>query len=128
MQTILFLCVANSARSQMAEGLARHFHADRLKAFSAGSDPSGVVHPLAIKALEDMGIDGSGQHSKSVDEFDLAEIDMVVTLCAEEVCPAVAGSFTRLHWPIKDPAGPNNLEAFIQARDIILQKLHDAFG
>ena len=112
----------------MAEGLARAYFADRLKALSAGSDPSGVVHPMAIQALEEIGIDVSGQYSKSVDKFDLAEIDMVVTLCAEEVCPAVAGTFTRLHWPIKDPAGPNNLEAFIQARDIILQKLRDAFG
>ena len=100
--SILFLCVANSARSQMAEGLARQlfpeFHIQ-----SAGSRPS-RVNPYAIHALAEVGIDASAQNSKSVQDIDPATVDMVVTLCAEEVCPLFLGKAERLHWPIPDPA------------------------
>ncbi len=128
MKTVLFLCVANSARSQMAQGLARHYFGDKIKAFSAGSQPSGHVNPLAVQVMADAGIDISTHTSKSIDVFDLSTIDLVVTLCAEEVCPIVPGKVKRLHWPITDPAGANTMAAFATARDLILQKLRDEFS
>src|SRR3546814_4196774 len=82
---VLFLCVANSARSQMAEGLARTLLDDRATVASAGSQPS-QVNPYAVEAMAEIGIDISGQHSKSVADIDPASVDVVVTLCAEEVC------------------------------------------
>ncbi len=100
---ILFLCVANSARSQMAEGLARALLGDRVEVQSGGSRPS-KVNPYAIEAMAELGIDISGQRSKSVDEIDPAGLDAVITLCAEEVCPVLPGTVRRLHWPIADPA------------------------
>ncbi len=123
MKTVLFLCVANSARSQMAQGLAQHYLGDRITALSAGSEPSGEVNPLAIQVMQDAGIDISEQFSKSVDDIDLDEIDIVITLCAEEVCPAAPGKFMRLHWPISDPAALDTEQAFATARDLILEKL-----
>jgi arsenate reductase len=102
MKRILFLCVANSARSQMAEGLARDL-LPGASVLSAGSRPSSV-NPHAIEAMAEIGIDISGQRSKSVEEIDPAHLDLVVTLCAEEVCPVVPGRVRRLHWPIADPA------------------------
>ena len=127
MPGLLFLCVANSARSQMAEGLARVRFGDGLRVASAGSSPA-VVHPLAIVALDEVGIDISGQLSKSVDTIDPAAVDLVVTLCAEEVCPAFLGSAKRLHWPLPDPAaGPGSdverLERFRAVRDEIARRL-----
>ena len=77
---ILFLCTHNSARSQMAEGLLRHFYGDKYEVFSAGTNPTSV-HPLAIKALSEIGIDISKQYSKSIDEFGDVEIDLAVTVC-----------------------------------------------
>lgn len=103
MKRILFLCVANSARSQMAEGLARHILGDRAEIQSAGSQPS-VVNPYSIKVMSELGIDLSSHRSKSVSEIDVAGIDMVITLCAEEVCPVLPGNVQRLHWGIADPA------------------------
>ena len=100
---ILFLCVANSARSQMAEGLARALLGDRVEVLSAGSQPT-KVNPYAIEAMREVGIDISGHRSKSVDEIDTARLDLVVTLCADEVCPVLPGGTRRLHWPIPDPA------------------------
>jgi arsenate reductase len=100
---ILFLCVANSARSQMAEGLARALLGERIQVLSAGSRPS-KVNPYAIEAMAELGIDISGHRSKSVEEVDPAGLDAVITLCAEEVCPVLPGKVRRLHWPIPDPA------------------------
>ncbi|HEY9549053.1 MAG TPA: arsenate reductase ArsC [Kiloniellaceae bacterium] len=100
---VLFLCVANSARSQMAEGLARTLLDGRATVASAGSQPS-QVNPYAVEAMAEIGIDISGQHSKSVADIDPASVDVVVTLCAEEVCPVLPGRVRRLHWPIADPA------------------------
>ena len=99
---ILFLCVANSARSQMAEGIARSLFGDDARVQSAGSHPK-RVNPYAGRALAEQGIDISGQQSKSVDDIDPASVDLVVTLCAEEVCPAFLGRAERRHWPIEDP-------------------------
>lgn len=100
---ILFLCVANSARSQMAEGLARMMFGERQPVMSAGSDPS-TVNPYAVEVMRELGVDLSTHHSKSVQAIDPATIGTVITLCAEEVCPVFLGEARRLHWPIPDPA------------------------
>lgn len=118
MPRILFLCVANSARSQMAEGLARHLLGAHAEVMSAGSMPK-QVNPHAIAAMAELGLDISRHQSKSVDTIDPATIDMVVTLCAEEVCPILPGKVKRLHWPIADPAtnaGDDYSAEEIQAR------------
>ena len=99
----LFLCVANSARSQMAEGLARRLFGARVPVESAGSRPS-RVNPYAIEVMREIGVDLSGHHSKRVDDVDRAGVARVITLCAEEVCPVWLGAAPRLHWPIPDPA------------------------
>ncbi len=129
MTTILFLCVANSARSQMAEGLARHKFGPDVTVQSAGSAPSSV-NPHAVEAMAELGIDISGQHSKSVEDIDIEPLDLVVTLCAEEVCPVLPGRVRRLHWPIPDPASkdvsisPDAMrERFRTARDQIKSRL-----
>ncbi len=103
MKRILFLCVANSARSQMAEGLARKMLGSDVEVLSAGSRPS-KVNPYAIEAMSEIGIDISGHRSKSVDDVDPGSVDTVITLCADEVCPILPGRVQRLHWPIPDPA------------------------
>jgi len=124
-RSILFLCVANSARSQMAEGLARRIWGARVRVQSAGSRPT-HVHPAAVQVLAELEIDISGQHSKLVDGIALDGIDTVVTLCADEVCPVLPGNVRRLHWPIADPAVPGEtavteatLARFRTARDAI---------
>jgi arsenate reductase (thioredoxin) len=124
---ILFLCVANSARSQMAEGLARAMLGSEHRVQSAGSRPS-HVSPWAVKAMLEIGIDIAGHASKSVETIDLSEIDLVITLCAEEVCPVLSGAVERHHWPIPDPAGKGKTEAetlqyFREARDSIRKKI-----
>ena len=129
MSTILCLCVANSARSQMAEGLARHVFGDDIAVLSAGSEPS-TVNPYAIEVMAEIGIDISGQRSKSVSEIDVGAVDLVITLCAEEVCPVLPGKVRRLHWPITDPASKDTSlpaevmrERFRTARDQIRARL-----
>ena len=127
MSTVAFLCVANSSRSQMAEGLARAFGPGTWRFFSAGSNP-GRVNPLAVEAMREIGIDISHYRSKGTEEIPLDEADVLVTLCAEEVCPVVPGRAQRLTWPLPDPAavtGSNaeRLEAFRAARDQIRDRL-----
>ncbi len=127
MRGLLFLCVANSARSQMAEGLARARFGDRVRVASAGSSPA-TVNPFAIAALDEVGIDISGHRSKRVDAIEPAAVDLVVTLCAEEVCPAFLGNARRLHWPLPDPAGAagsdaERLAGFRAVRDEIARRL-----
>lgn len=100
--SVLFLCVANAARSQMAEGLARRVFGDAVRVQSAGSMPS-RVNPYAIRAMAELGIDLTGHASKSVDAIDATAVDLVITLCAEEVCPVYLGHARRLHWPLRDP-------------------------
>jgi arsenate reductase len=102
-KSVLFLCVANSARSQMAEGLARKLFGARVSVQSAGSEPS-KVNPYAIEVMREVGVDLTTHHSKSVQTIDPATVGTVITLCAEEVCPVFLGSVRRLHWPIQDPA------------------------
>ena len=125
MQRILFLCVANSARSQMAEGLARQVLGEQTEVLSAGSNPA-PVNPHAAEAMAEVGIDISGQVSKSVDTIDLSGLDLVVTLCAEEVCPVLPEQVRRLHWPIPDPAAQDLGEPqarFRAARDMIQERV-----
>ncbi|NEZ04160.1 arsenate reductase ArsC [Wenzhouxiangella sp. XN201] len=134
-QRILFLCVANSARSQMAEGLAREILGGRAEVMSAGSEPT-TVNPWAVKAMAEVGIDIGGHHSKSVDAFDPADLDLVITLCAEEVCPTLPAGVEHLHWPVPDPAtrdaatltGEEMLDRFRKARDLIQSRLEKHFG
>jgi arsenate reductase len=123
-KSVLFLCTGNSCRSQMAEGLVNQFMGDRWEAFSAGTRPSGYVHPLAIKAMEELDIDISDQRSKSVDEFRGEAFDVVITVCddAAENCPLWLGSGNIHHIGFPDPADASGSEAerlavFRQVRD-----------
>ena len=127
-RSILFLCVANSARSQMGEGIARQMFPGLLIQ-SAGSRPS-RVNPYAIEVLAEQGIDATTHTSKSVESIDPASVDLVITLCAEEVCPLFLGKAERLHWPIPDPASddpnlsPDDLRTRFRAgRDEIHRRL-----
>lgn len=103
---ILFLCVANSARSQMAEGLARSIFGPKTVVQSAGSEPS-QVNPFAIKAMAELDISLAEHRSKSVKTIDAKSVDLVITLCAEEVCPVFLSDAQRLHWPLQDPDRKN---------------------
>ena len=104
---ILFLCTANAARSQMAEGLARGLHGEKVEVVSAGSRPAGWVHPDAIRALADIGIDIGNASSKSANEFINESFDVVVTVCdsAAKDCPRWPGAKRIEHWSIDDPTG-----------------------
>jgi arsenate reductase (thioredoxin) len=128
-KSLLFLCVANSARSQMAEGLGRLIFGDHLPVMSAGSEPS-QVNPYAIEVMRELGVDLSTHHSKSVQTINPTTVGIVITLCAEEVCPAFLGQAQRLHWPTPDPASRDlsipreeMLTRFRSARDFISSKL-----
>ena len=129
---LLFMCVANSARSQMAECLARHIAPADIQVYSAGSAPS-EVNPFAVQALSEIGLTTEGQHSKGVDEIPLDELSWVVTLCAEEVCPILPVQVETLHWPHPDPAGAGEtpeetLQGFRTVRDAIKSRLVEFFG
>jgi arsenate reductase len=104
-QRILFLCTHNSCRSQMAEGVVNHFLGDRFQAFSAGTEAT-QVNPLAIRVLAELGIDISGQRSKTIDEFASQSFDHVVTLCddANDKCPLFFGGVRRVHKSFEDPS------------------------
>ena len=121
---VLFLCTGNSARSQMAEGLANHLFPDTLEAVSAGMTPADAVHPLAIRAMRDIGIDISKQRPKHASEFKDAHLDRVVTLCdnAARTCPVWLGSGSPVHAGFPDPAAATGseeerLNVFRQVRD-----------
>lgn len=122
---VLILCTGNSARSQMTEGLFRYEAGDGYEIFSAGTKPT-QVRPEAIAVMREIGIDISGQRSKSVDEFTGQELDTVITVCdnANESCPVFPGRMQRLHWPFEDPATAEGSEeerkaAFRAIRDQI---------
>ena len=123
---VLILCTGNSCRSHMAEGILRHAAGDLLEVFSAGSKPAGYVHPLAIQAMEEIGIDLSGHTSKSLDLFLDAGMDTVITVCgnAKESCPVFPGNVNRYHWGFEDPPhdireGEEPIDAFRRIRDQI---------
>jgi len=102
---ILFLCTGNSCRSQMAEGFARKILSKNMEIFSAGLEPKGV-HPMAIKVMQEIGVDISHQKSKNISEIPIDKIDLVVTLCgdAAERCPVFPGKVKKIHWEIENPA------------------------
>ena len=109
----------------MAEGLARQLLGDRAEVLSAGSNPASV-NPHAIEVMAEIGVDITSQYSKSVNAIDPSGLDLVVTLCAEEVCPVLPGRVQRSHWPIADPAAPSPGEPrarFRIARDLIQEKI-----
>jgi len=118
---ILFLSVSNSARSQIAEGLARAILGDAAKVLSAGSEPSGRVHPLAVKTLAEIGIDISTHHPKSVadlrPEF-VGALDFVITLSGENSGPSISASARHLHWPMPDPAAASEAESLLTFRHV----------
>lgn len=125
-QTALFLCVANSARSQMAEGIARALGPADLRVASAGSAPTGV-NPTAVQVLSEIGIDISEHSSKAVGSVDLDGVDTVITLCREEVCAHVEAGTKRLHWPLPDPTAEDDedkrLQAFREVRDLLRARI-----
>ena len=127
---LLFMCVANSARSQLAEGLAKDMFPEA-NVQSAGSKPS-KINPFAIEAMSEIGLDISKHYSKSLDQLDpefMSQLDWVITLCKEEVCPVIHSGARKLHWPIDDPAtneeltNEEKLGRFRTARDLLLHKL-----
>jgi arsenate reductase len=108
---VLFLCTHNSSRSQMAEGLLRHLAADRFEAHSAGTEAT-HVRPLAIRAMDEIGVDISGQESKTLDRYLGEPFDYVITVCDEsnEACPFFPGAKNRLHWSLPDPSAAEGTE------------------
>ncbi len=127
MKGLLFLCVANSARSQMAEGIARSLAPKEIRVFSAGSRPT-RVRPEAVAVLKEVGIDISDHRSKSVSEISQSEVDTVITLCAEEECPVFPGKVRRLHWGLPDPAAVRGseqarLKEFRKTRDELRRRI-----
>jgi arsenate reductase len=132
MKGILFLCVANSARSQIAEGVARSMAPTGIKVWSAGSRPTSV-RPEAIAVLKEIGIDISHHRPKAVAEIPAAEVDTVITLCGEEECPVFLGKATRLHWGLPDPAAVSGseterLDTFRRVRDELRRRIGDFFA
>lgn len=128
-KSVLFLCTHNSARSQMAEGLLRKMAGDQYDVFSAGTEAT-RVHPLAIEAMRESGIDVSGQQSKTLETFRNRNFDYVITLCdrANETCPIFPGPVERIHWGFEDPSQAKGteaqrLQAFRKVRDGILGRL-----
>ena len=122
---VMFVCTGNSARSQMAEGIARHFGQGRVEAYSAGMEPS-RLNPFAVAAMQEKGIDISHQQSKPFDEDLARRMDVVVTVCgnADKRCPILPPEVRRLHWPLEDPAAAMGsqaeiLDTFRQIRDQI---------
>lgn len=133
-QRILFLCTHNSCRSQMAEGLANHYLGDGFQAFSAGTEAT-MVNPLASKVLAELGIDSSGQRSKTLDEFAGESFDYVITFCgdANEKCPLFIGGVRRIHRGFDDPSRLKGYEEellpeFRRVRDEIREWLFQCFG
>ncbi len=129
MKKLMFLCTANSCRSQMAEGFAREYGKGIIETFSAGLFPS-YVHPRAIEVMKETGIDISNQKSKAIDEKILKQMDIIITLCghAEAMCPMTPPAIKKIHWPIEDPVGTTGTEediinAFRKARDEIKTKI-----
>jgi arsenate reductase len=128
-QRVLFLCTHNSARSQMAEGLLRNLGGDQFEAFSAGTEAT-HVRPLAIRAMAELGIDISGQESKTLDRYLEQPFDAVITVCdqANEACPVFFGARERLHWSFSDPSKAEGtqeqqLEVYRQVRDAIRARI-----
>ena len=133
-ETVLFVCTHNSARSQMAEGLLRARHGDRYEALSAGTEPS-RVHPLAVEAMREIGVDLTGHRSEHVDAYAARPLDHVATVCdsAREACPYVPARKRNLHHSFPDPSAAGGteserLDAFRRVRDEIADWLDSTFA
>jgi len=131
---ILVLCTGNSCRSHMAEGILRAASKGAFEVASAGSKPAGYVHPLAIKALAEIGIDISLHTSKHMNDFLKRDVETVITVCgnADQACPIYPGQVNRYHWPFVDPAHANGSEeeqmkVFREVRDQI-QRVFGAYA
>lgn len=131
---VLILCTGNSCRSHMAEGILRNAAGDLLDVQSAGSKPAGYVHPMAIEAMAEIGIDISGHRSKHMREFVETEVQTVITVCgdADQACPIFPGQVIRHHWGFDDPAHSTGtrdeiLAEFRRVRDEI-RRVFEAFG
>lgn len=127
---VLILCTGNSCRSHLAEGLLRSLAGDLFEVHSAGSKPAGYVHPLAIRAMTECGIDISQHRSKHMNEFLDTPIETVITVCgnADQACPVFPGQVNRHHWPFDDPAHATGTEqeklaVFRRVRDEIRRTL-----
>ena len=127
---VLFLCTGNSCRSHMAEGFLRALGGDNYEVFSAGAKPAGYVHPLAIVAMREGGLDVSSHQSKSLDMFAGQQFDYVITVCdrAREACPAFPGAAKQLHWSFDDPApaegsDEQKLAVFCRVREEIKRRI-----
>jgi len=127
---VLFLCTGNSCRSQMAEAFLRQLGGDRFEALSAGTQPTGQIHPLAVRVMAEAGVDLAGHTSKSVELFRDQPLDCVVSVCdrARQACPVFPGAAQRLHWGFDDPAaargGPEEqLAVFRRVRDEIRRRI-----
>ena len=131
---VLILCTGNSCRSHLAEGILRHAAGDLLEVHSAGSNPSGYVHPKAIQVMKEIGIDISGHSSKHMNEFLDRKVETVITVCgnADQACPMFPGRVNRYHWGFDDPAhatgtDEEKLTVFRRVRDEI-QRVFQAYG
>lgn len=131
---IIFICTHNSCRSQIAEGLFRHLYGDYYEVYSAGSEPT-AINPLAVKAMEEIGIDITNQYSKSINQFLEHKFDYVVTVCdsARSSCPFFPNGKHYIHKSFKDPSeisgsGKEKMEAFRKTRDKIEQWLKQLFS
>lgn len=127
-QRVLFLCIHNSARSQMAEGLLRHIAGDRYDVYSAGIE-AGSLRPEAIEVMREIGIDIADQQSKTVSQFAGQPFDLVITTCdeAKEACPLFSGAKRMLHWSFQDPAAvgeaDDRFRAFRAVRDALRERI-----
>lgn len=128
---VMFVCTGNSARSQMAEGFARHLGRGRIEACSAGMEPS-RLNPYAVAAMQEKEIDISSQQSKAFDEELARRMDLVVTVCsnADQRCPVLPPEVKRLHWPLDDPAAAKGTDAeilstFRQVRNEVESRVQD---
>jgi arsenate reductase len=132
--SVLILCTGNSCRSHLAEGILRRTAGDLLEVHSAGSKPAGQVHPLAIRVMEEIGIDLSSHRSKPMSEFLSRRVDTVITVCGhvDQACPIFPGQVNRHHWPFEDPARATGTEeeillVFRRVRDEI-RRVFDAYA
>src|ERR1044071_3226127 len=132
--TVLILCTGNSCRSHIAEGFLQHFAGNILNVQSAGSKPAGYVHPLAVKVMQEEGIDISQHRSKHLNEFLAVGVETVITVCgkADQACPIFPGQVNRHHWPFEDPAHAEGteeekLQVFRKVRDE-MKRVFQAYG
>jgi arsenate reductase (thioredoxin) len=120
-KTILFVCIENTCRSQMAEGFAKAYAVDAVEAYSAGSSPSGVISPIAVKVMKEKGIDISSQVSKGFSQLSIPKFDYIITMGCKDVCPFYPGA-KRIEWEIPAPKG-KTVEEFREIRDKIEKRV-----